>query len=832
MRAARLVATTLLAAALAHAAGAAPVPRGEPPTPGVYNPTIGLAGDPDASAVEKNPALLGFQSSWSGVYLHSELDPAGLVGGRGDGFFFSSQLPYLTALSLGAGVQLLRPPTSFPYANEAKVSLAFAWRLLPALSFGLHYAHLASDKGPVASGVDTLDLALAMRFGRWFSLAMVVHDVPSPAVGGLPLQRVYEPELAVRPFAGGLVELGVGARFGERRGDIDPRFRLWLRPRAGIAIKAEVELRRDVDLDGVLENDVRAALGVTLDLEHVGLSGFGLFGSDEGLLQGHGFTLSARLSGERYPALFPLPVRHLEKIQLTGETVGRTLAKLLVRLRRLEREPGVTGVVVVVGEVGGGWATAEELRAALLRLQRAGRHVFVYLAETHTRGYYVASAGERVYLDPAGGLDLVGLRSTVHFWKGTGDLLGVRADFVKIAEYKSAPEAYTRTSSSGPAKAQRDALYDDVYGHLTEALAASRHVSVERARAWIDRGPYTAKEALASGLVDELKGAAEVEQAVAERLGRRVALHDPPSAPERSPMWMRPKIGLLFVEGDLTAGKSQTVPLLDLKTAGMETLLQSIARLRDDPLVRAIVLRVDSPGGSALASDLLARELERTRQVKPLVCSFGDVAASGGYFVAAPCQRIFAAPSTITGSIGIFTGKFDVSGLAAKLGVSAEQFERGKHASIASMWRLYTDEERALILDKLRYYYARFVDQVARGRGLSAARVDELGRGHVWSGAAAQARGLVDELGGLTEAVAEAKRRAGMAEDAPVELAAEPEERTLLGQLLGLLGISTQAAHPLSLLPALADALRGLPGSLLLEPSTPQARLDEAFELR
>src|SRR5258706_11288229 len=329
--------TLLLLTFTAQTAGAAPVPRGEPATPGVYNPTLGLAGDPDASAVEKNPALLGFESSWSGVYLQSELEAAGTVGGRGDGFFCSSQLPYLTALALGVGVQLVRPPIGFPSANEAKLSLAFAWRILPAPSLGLNYAHLQTDKGPVQGGVDTLDLALALRFGRFFSAAMVVHDVPSPAVAGLPLQRVYEPELAVRPIASGLVELGVGARFGERRGDIDPRFRLWVRPRAGITVKAEVELRRDFDLDGILENDVRVALGLTLDMPHVGLSGFGLFGSDSGLTQGHGFTLAARISGERYPALLALPV-HLEKIQLKRDTVGRTLAKVLVHLRRLERE--------------------------------------------------------------------------------------------------------------------------------------------------------------------------------------------------------------------------------------------------------------------------------------------------------------------------------------------------------------------------------------------------------------------------------------------------------------------------------------------------------------
>jgi protease-4 len=273
---------------------------------------------------------------------------------------------------------------------------------------------------------------------------------------------------------------------------------------------------------------------------------------------------------------------------------------------------------------------------------------------------------------------------------------------------------------------------------------------------------------------------------------------------------------------------------LNLRFVGLQTLLPAIISARQDDSVKAIVLRVDSPGGSALASDLIARELERTRSVKPVVCSFGDLAASGGYFIAAPCQKIFAAPSTITGSIGIFSGKFDVSGLAGKLGVHVEQFERGKHATIESMWRPYTDEERALILQKLRYYYGRFVATVARGRGLTTAQVDALGRGHIWSGRAAQARGLVDAFGGLGDAVAEAKRLAGLREDAPVEISPAPEEPSLLGTIASWLGIHLEARDSLSALaltPGLVNALRALPGSLLLEPSVPQARLDARLSI-
>lgn len=822
------VTLALLLTSAARAQTPQPIPAGEPPTPGVYNPTLGVAGDADASSVEKNAASLAFLPSWSGVYLHSELDPAGVVGGRGDGFFVATPLPLLSMISVGAAVQLLRPPTIFPFTNEQKFSLALGVRLHPGIALGLSYAHVWADRGPVAQGIDTLDLSLSMRPARWLAAALVVHDLPSPAVQGFPLQRVWEPELALRPWQTSLVEIGIGARFGERRGDVDPHFRLWLAPVAGITVKADVEWKRDVDLDGRPENDVRVGLGIAIDLEHVGVQGFGLFGTDSGVAKAHGFTLAARISGDRYPSLWNGP-RHLERFELTGGLGERKRAQIVSWLRRVERDRDVAGVVAVIGDVDGSWAAAEELRAAMIRLRKAKKHVYAYLGETTTRGYYVASAAERLFQDPSGGIRLLGVSSTLLFFRGLGDQLGVRGDFVKIAEYKSAPEQFTRTESTAPAREQRDAFTADVWAHLTSGIASARKVSVEQVREWIDRGPYTASEAKTAGLVDELRHGDEVEEAIAQQLGRRLPLKTPARSPERPNDWQRPAVAVVFVEGDIIDGKSAYIPLLDMKLAGMQTIVPAIQRARDDAHVRAIVVRIDSPGGSALASDVIARELERAATVKPVICSLGDVAASGGYFIAAACQKIFAAPSTLTGSIGIFTGKFDVSGLLAKVGVGFEIYERGKHASIDTMWRAYTDEERALILQKLRYYYGRFVDQVARGRRMTPAQVDAIGRGHIWSGDAARGRGLVDDFGGLMDAVAEAKARVGLDEKDRVALEATPDEVSLLSQLLGLFGIGgVHAGADDVAARLLAPALRALPGSLVLAPSTPQARLDFA----
>ena len=692
----------LVGGSSAHASPVAK-PVGEQPTVGVANPSVGLTSSADASSLDKNPAALSYLRSWSAVYLHTELQSDGNVGGRGDGFFFAAPIPFLSSLSFGAGIQLVRPPDSFPYGNLTKLSLAVAWRLHDMLSFGLEYAHLFSAH---SLGVDTLDLAVAGRFDSHFAWALVVRDVPGATVGGVPLQRVYDPELAVRPFGTPSLEIAAGARFGERRRDIDPHFRLWVVPYKGITIKADVEWKRDVDLDGNLENDVRAALGIQLDLERTGIAGFGLFGRDSGNTAGHGFSLIAHISGERYPTFYRGP-KYLERVGLDKELKGRKLLELLDRLRQLEHDDLSAGVVLLGGEVGCGWAGAEELRAALLRLRKRGRHVLAFLLHADTKGYLVASAAERIVMDPSGDLSLVGPTFLLPFFKGTGELLGIHADFVRIGAYKGAPERYTNDAPSPETRASRETYVDDLYAHVAKALAESRHLGVEDLKRKIDRAPYSPTDAQAAGLVDEVRGGEELGNVVTALMGDTMAIRDASAAPSREISWSGPQIAVIDIAGDLVGGASRDVPLLELRATGLSDITTALEQAAREPRVRAIVLRIDSPGGSSMAADLLAREIERVRAWKPVVCSLGDFAASGGYYIASACDEIFAAPSTLTGSIGIYTGKLDVSGLLARLGVTLTRIERGAHASFDSMFRAYTDEERSALTRLLRFHYER-----------------------------------------------------------------------------------------------------------------------------
>jgi len=283
---------------------------------------------------------------------------------------------------------------------------------------------------------------------------------------------------------------------------------------------------------------------------------------------------------------------------------------------------------------------------------------------------------------------------------------------------------------------------------------------------------------------------------------------------------------VIYVDGDITDGESKTIPVIGQTLAGGQTLIDALTAARNDPRVGAIILRIDSPGGSALASELISREVFATRGVKPIICSLSDLAASGGYFVAAGCDVIFAEPMTITGSIGIFYGKFDVGGLAHKLGVTTDTFKRGKRADLESMFRPYTDDERAVLKDKLRYMYGRFVAAVSEGRGITKDDVDAVGRGHVWSGAQAMPIKLIDKFGGLGDALDEAKRRMGLPEATKVQLVELPAlPSSLLGTIGKLIGAEADTALSITDVPIIRELLQAVPASMLLAPGVAQARL-------
>ncbi len=803
----------------------------EDPTAGLDLPAAPRAGNPGATAVTLNPASLvhlgGFQLEAAGAFTIG--DDTTSLGDAGAGVWVATIVapPFLPRFGFGGAVEK-RVPASGLYPDPGKplrLSLGLGVQTSSALSFGVGIHHFMDGSSGGLDALTTVDVGMEARLGAYIAAGLVVRNVFAPTLATGPSERRWDGEVAFRPTGDDAVELALGAVVDDRRGRFDPRLRLGFRLAHGLYLRGEVQATTRLDLvaPGSLDThrnyDGRAALGLEVSLGSVGASVYGV-GALGGGSQTFGMAVAARYSDEDYPSVLSAPGR-IVRAKLTGDVDTRRLVSILSAFRRVSDDSGVVALLLQVDGLTCGWGTIQELRDAIHRVRGRGKKVLVHLVAGTTRDYYLAAAADRVILDAAGGIRLVGLTSQVTFFKELFDKIGVDAEFEKIAEYKSAPEQWTMSASSPAAREMRASLLDSLYGRIVADLATDRGKTEADIRTLIDDGPYTAAEAGKAGIVDAVIEPADLDALVVKELGRRYAVTDElPRA--RDEAWARPQIAVVSLEGDIIDGKSMEVPLLGQRLSGGETLATAITWARDNPRVEAIVVRVDSPGGSALASDVIAREVAATRGKKPIVVSVGDVAASGGYFVSAPGDVIFIEPGSITGSIGIFTGKFDVSGLARRIGVTWETTKRGARADMESFYRPYTPEERSLIRDKLRYFYGRFVGTVARGRHMSEDEVDAIGRGRVWTGAQAMERKLADRVCGLYDAIREAKARAGLGDDDRVEVLVLPlEPDTIVAKLLKLAGVEASADAFAPLRPL----LRALPASVVVQPETPQARL-------
>lgn len=809
------------------------------PTRGVFHPGAGIADGAEPASVTLNPAAMGEVGGLLLGLRHTETAGESLWGGRGTGLYAATPLPLLRGLKFGAALEVLRPPQPADLPTNAKLTLSAAYRVLPALSLGLSYAHLFLPENPRYGDLDTVSLGARLRLGRVLGLGVVLRDVNGPASlarPGSPVPRTYEAELLFRPLSDERLEVATGAALGQSRLDVEARLRLFVRPLRGLGVGAEAAMLTGVPGRGYA---YRAGVGLEVNLAHVGGSLFGLFGEDPGGagVAGHGVSVGLRVSAERYPALWEGGAGTiLYRVEPAG-LEGAAYLQLLDFLRRLEEDRRAAGVVLLLADLPGGWGRADELRAQLLRLRQARKHVYVYASDLSTRGLYVASAAQRIFLDPTGSVRLLGVSLSGWYVKEALDLFGIRADLLRIGDFKATPESFTRAEASRKVQEEREAVVESLFAHLGTRIAAGRGLRPGDLPGLFARGLFTPEGARAAGLVDAVATAAEVEREIRREAG--ADLRVVPFAPgaegrgRRARTWVRPAIAVVNVEGDLLGGESRTVPLVGLKLAGGVTLSRALDEAQRDERVQAIVLRIESPGGSVQVADLLARQVEDIRRRKPVVCSFGDVAASGGYYVAAPCSLIFASPMTLTGSIGIFGGKVDASGLLDRLGVRARPVTRGPHADMDEMYRPYSEAERERVREQLLYGYERFLQVVAQGRHMSRDEADAVAQGRIWSGAQAHAlrHRLCDRLGGLMDAVAEARSQAALPAREDVELVYYPRERPgLLSQLLhtafDLPLPEAQGTLGFLGLRRLGAALFGLHAALLLLENPVLARLE------
>jgi protease-4 len=506
-------------------------------------------------------------------------------------------------------------------------------------------------------------------------------------------------------------------------------------------------------------------------------------------------TLQSRISGisQRWTAPLILELDLTEGLfesrpaDPVSAVLGRhrvVLADVLDGLRRARDDDRVKALVAKVGGQPIGLAQVQELRRAIGEFREAGK-LTVAWAESFGEfsagnvPYYLATAFETIYLQPSGDLGLTGIAVERIFLREALDKLGVDFQVAKRYEYKSAAEQVTERGFSPSAREATERLTASITEQLTEAISQRRGIAAEDTRQLIDRGPFLAAQALDAGLVDALGYRDEAYAAVRQQAGRDAIVH-PLGRYQRSralaerarklPSPREQAVALIYATGPIRRGRSGR-SLMSGGSMGSDTIAAALRSAVADDHIRAIVLRVNSPGGSYVASDTIWREVVRARAAgKPLVASMGDVAASGGYYISMAADAIVAQPGTVTGSIGVISGKPVLGQALAKAGVTSDSVTQGEHAAIFGTTHPYSQDEWALVNKWLDHIYADFTQKVAAGRGLSAERVHELARGRVWTGADALERGLVDELGGLDKAAAIARRRAGLPAAAPLRI--------------------------------------------------------------
>jgi protease-4 len=503
----------------------------------------------------------------------------------------------------------------------------------------------------------------------------------------------------------------------------------------------------------------------------------------------------------------------------------------LDRIHKAAKDDAVKALYLEIDGVSMGWGKLDELTRAIAEFRKTGKKAFAYMEGGDAKEYLLATACDEICVPESGWIMLTGVRAEVSFYKDLLDKVGVKADILRMGEAKSAAESYTQTKMSAASHKQLEGVLDDFYENsMVGRIVKNRtdkKFTAEQVKKIIDNGPYAAHAAEKAGLIDRVayqkafedsfKDTLKVDNVAITRnygqtkseeldLSSPFAIFKLMSPSKGASSSNKPKIAVIYATGVINSGKS-TESFFGESSCGSQTMIAAIRQAENDKTVKAIVLRVDSPGGSALASDLIWAEVVRCK--KPVIASMSDVAASGGYYIAMPAQKIIAEPGTITGSIGVFGGKMALEGVYDKIGIHTEVIARGANAGIFSSTFPFSPSEKEAMTALIHDAYDQFLDKAIAGRTKAGVKItrkelEAIAGGRIWTGRQAKEKGLVDELGNLDDAVAAAKKAAGVAEGKDLELLILPKPRSFIDMLLE--AKSETRAPMMRLLPMLREA--------------------------
>ena len=508
---------------------------------------------------------------------------------------------------------------------------------------------------------------------------------------------------------------------------------------------------------------------------------------------------------------------------LTGD--GPTVESVVTSLRKAKVDDRIRGVILVPSGPQPFWGKAQEIRDAVVDYRESGKPIVAFLEYGGTQEYYLASAADKVFLQPGSSLDLIGVARYEMFLRRLFDNIDAEPDMLHAGDFKAAANQYNETTMTPEHREMAESLNRDLFEQVVEGIAEGRGLDKAEVRRLVDEGPFLPDDALAAGLIDGLIYADELRRQspfdevnwreISDREYRQ-------TSPESVGLNRGRRLALVYAVGTINSGRGG-IDLMGGEVIGSDSLIRSIRAARDDDAVRAIVLRIDSPGGSAVASDAIWREVVLASEEKPVVASMSDLGASGGYYIAMAADSIVAQPATLTGSIGVVAGKVATGGTYEKVGVTIDPVSDGRFAEIYSPLRRFTDDERVKMQGQIDAVYELFLTKAADGRASTRDAIHEVAQGRVWTGRQARAHGLIDELGGLRRAIALAKEMVGIPDDEEVQLVVYPRPQSLFELLRDGFSVSATLTR-LGWLPPSAAAVAAASTPLeLFRPGEPLA---------
>ncbi len=692
-------------------------------------------------------AVYGSEATW--------INPAAL--GRSANAGFQIMADYTAgdyAKSWGVVLYRDRTTTAYRHINNPdgtdyeEMITAMGLKLGPALNAGLSYRYFRSGPG-LYNNRHFWTLGLVQRSRGVFSAGAVFSNLNRGRIesGRSAVEQRYS--LGYRPFGRKLTL--AADMFLSSRNQLSE---------ADYIYNAEYVPTPGLYINGYLDSDRNYQIGFRVNLRKYFVGSQSRFDRSGH----HGRTTAFYgATNMRQPSIIPDQRRSLS-LGLSGGAAEnppqprfgpkRTpFLTVLMAIYRAAEDQSIASLKLDLNRLALGFGQAQELRAALDYFGSHGKRIICHLGSPNNIGYFVASVADSILIPPVSQLRLVGLRAELTFWAGALDKLGVEVELLRIGDHKTAPEKYTRETASEENRAQLNRLLDDLYDQFVVTLAEGRGLETDSVRSLIDQGPFTSAEAIHCGLVDGLSYRDQVGTDYFDGMPS-VSFRSYQNDTLQNDSWQdRPVIAVVVADGEIVSDGGNTG--LPGESAGVKPCVMSRAfrSAQRNPHVQGIVLRVNSPGGWALAGEDIYRAGSRAAENKLLSVSMGNVAASGGYYIAMPAGRLFVNPATITGSIGVYGGKVDLSGLHDKIGYGTELYTRGRYAGMLSTSRPFSDDERVKYQSHLQAFYDHFVDLVATNRHLPVDSIDNLSRGRVWTGREALTTGLADEIGGLKQAL-------------------------------------------------------------------------------